>query len=531
MKPRNYRLHHLVLATVLPLLLFSCASKTPEELQAIENQKLAELEKAKALAESRKALAEEAYIFAYPMLRNYENLYAQAVDRKSDRFKARFNELSQSSRLPGPEDREGLRPNPDCLTSIAWIDLRTEPIVLSVPSTEYGRYYHFQLVDLFARSIAYIGSRTTGTRSGSYLIAPAEWDRMKPPGVRAIVRTDSQFVLLIGRASAIGSNGVREAKVLTGKCKLTPLSGFLTRPPRKDDPIAFPPYDLAEVKPANVIDFFNSLLDYVTFRPGEKALRRKWRASANFIAILNFLLDHVSLSPEEQKLIRPWLAIGVEPGASFNARAIGPDMLEAIDAGVESARGKIEEKSEALGKHHNGWVLSTDTRGGDEGKADTLVRAAAARFDLHDNSDEEVLSPIAFMDGRGEPLDASVANYTITFEEGTLPPVKAFWSLALYGLPDQLPVANPIGRYSIGDFTDGLEYGEDGSLTLFIQQDQPVDPAKSANWLPAPEGPFLLVLRMYWPEAGALAGRYAPPAVVAVPIREKTPASPSPRQD
>ncbi len=527
MKTRNSRWHSPVLMAILPLVLASCATKTPEELQAVEDQRWAQAEKVKALAESRKALAEEAYLFAYPMLRNYENMYTQAIDRKSERFKARFNEFARATRLPGPEDKDASWPNPDCLTSIAWIDLRTEPVVLSVPSTDNGRFYHFQIVDLFTRNFAYVGSRTTGTRSGSYLLAPTDWDRMQPPGVRGTLRTNSQFVLVIGRASAIGPNGSREARDLLEKCKLTPLSGFLTRPPRKDEPVKFPPYDLTEVKPATVGNFFQSILDYITFQPGEEAAQRRLRASANFIAILNFLLDHVSLTPEEQTRIRPWSAIGVDPGRPFNARTIDSAMLEAISAGVESAREKIKDRSEQLGTRQNGWVLLEDIRGENMGKQDLLTHAAAAQFQLYDNSDLEIFSPIALTDAHGETLDASRNNYTITFESGAFPPVKAFWSLALYGTPDQLPIANPIGRYAIGDFTEGLRYAEDGSVTLWIQEKEPEDPLKRANWLPAPDGPFVLVLRMYWPEDRAVERPYAPPGVAAIPIAREPTATPT----
>ena len=139
-----------------------------------------------------------------------------------------------------------------------------------------------------------------------------------------------------------------------------------------------------------------------------------------------------------------------------------------------------------------------------------LVRAAAAKMGLYGNDLEEAYYPVAETDAGGNALDASQRDYFLHFSKEELPSVQGFWSITLYKLPEQLLVANPINRYSIGDRTPGLQYGEDGSLTLYIQHASP-GADKESNWLPTNAGPFSLQMRMYWPAPEALEGPYAPP--------------------
>jgi hypothetical protein len=125
--------------------------------------------------------------------------------------------------------------------------------------------------------------------------------------------------------------------------------------------------------------------------------------------------------------------------------------------------------------------------------------------------------PTAREDADGEPLDGA-HRYQMTFN--TLPPAGAFWSVTMYdtsydGTAGYL-VENPINRYLINSTTEGLVLGDDGSLTITVQHAQPQDAAQKANWLPAPEGPFYLVMRIYYPEKAALDGTWPPPAVVQI---------------
>ena len=142
-----------------------------------------------------------------------------------------------------------------------------------------------------------------------------------------------------------------------------------------------------------------------------------------------------------------------------------------------------------------------------------LLRAAGAQAGLYGNSALEALYPTYFTDADGEPLDASKHSYTLTFAADALPPVKAFWSLSMYDGKTQLFIENRLDRYLLNSaMLDEFERGEDGSLTLYIGSEAP-DDGLEANWLPAPEGPFYLVMRLYGPEDSALDGRWVPPQV------------------
>ena len=162
----------------------------------------------------------------------------------------------------------------------------------------------------------------------------------------------------------------------------------------------------------------------------------------------------------------------------------------------------------------NGWTLTGGAFGNRERmQGKYLLRAAAAKSGLYGNDQDEAYYPSTQSDAAGAALDASKSGYVMRFGKDQLPPVKGFWSMTMYALPSQLVVANPLRRYSIGDRTTGLKYGQDGSLTLYVQTRSP-GPSQETNWLPAPKGPFSLQLRMYWPKPEALAPElYAPPAV------------------
>jgi hypothetical protein len=168
-----------------------------------------------------------------------------------------------------------------------------------------------------------------------------------------------------------------------------------------------------------------------------------------------------------------------------------------------------------IGQKTRGWT-SSDVFGTRQWYAgDYLLRAAAAMAGWGGNDVIEAIYPTAREDADGEPFDGA-HRYQITFD--TLPPAKSFWSITMYdtsydGTAGYL-VENPINRYLINSTTQGLVYGKDSSLTITIQHEQPQDAAEQANWLPAPEGPFYLVIRIYWPKKAALDGSWTPPPVV-----------------
>jgi hypothetical protein len=426
-----------------------------------------------------KEIAEEAYVFAFSMLEHYKTMYVQAVNANLPTYRAPFNRFSHMRQLLGPEFTEVVGPNNDTLYSLAWLDLGTEPIVLSLPDFPDERYYVIQIIDMYAFNLEYIGARATGYQAAKYLFAGPGWDGPKPDGVDGLRRTEGRYLMLLGRTAVAGPEDVPAISALQDQFSLTPLSAYLGKPASQAVSTPdFPPYD------------------------PEKA------ASISFIGYFNFLLGQLDPGPDELPLLERWAKIGVQPGKAFDAEKLAPEVREAVAEGVAAAHEKIKSESVRVGRNVNNWTLFAEGFGYRSmvGGKD-LMRAAANMVGIYGNNPEEAYNFTATKDGNGEPLDASKHNYVIHFE--TPPPVKAFWSVTMYKLPTVLFVANPIKRYSIGDRTPGFKLGADGSVTIYIQHESPGSD-KESNWLPAPDGPFALALRIYWPEQAILDGKWEP---------------------
>lgn len=431
--------------------------------------------------------AQDAYIFAYPMLETYRTMLQSAVLPDSPAYRAPFNVMTHNTELVGPEFTAVVRPNNDTLYSMAWLDLRTEPVVLAVPAIPDHRYYSFQLIDLYTHNFGYIGGRTTGFEGGSYLIAGPDWRGERPAGIAGVLRSESNFVLCLGRTATQGGDDLAVTRALMEQYRLTPLSRFLGQPAPEAAPgLAFPFYDAEEAE------------------------------SPCFIRYFNFLLGQVAGDTPDHAKVVAFSAIGVGRSRPFDPDALTPAMHQAIQDGINRAQAEIAAETQNLGVTRNGWVLTGEVFGNRQRmQGRNLTRAAAAKFGLYGNDLEEASYPASAVDMAGNALDASQGNYLLHFAKEELPAVDGFWSLTLYKLPEQLLVENPLARYSIGDRTPGLVFGDDGSLTIYLQHESP-GPEAEANWLPSNAGPFSLQMRLYLPKPEALAGSYAPPAVQKV---------------
>ncbi|WP_408597247.1 DUF1254 domain-containing protein [Pseudomonas sp. PLMAX] len=420
-----------------------------------------------------KALAQEAYVFAFATVEHDKVLSAIAA-------KLPFNRLYSEPRLLGPQDNKVVSPNNDTFYSRALLDLRGEPQVLQVPAVQ-GRYYSFQLIDMRTDNLDYIGTRATGNQAGRYLIAGPDWQGDVPAGFSGVIRSPSRLVFLLGRTEVKGEADQQEAaRALTGYT-LQPLSKVLGgTSPEVLPSLQLPAYQDSKQGAAEALfNTFNAL-----------APLHRWTAR------------------EQEKLAR-FAAIGIVPGAAFEAPA---GLGAAIAQGAEAGREQVRAASSQLSVEQQGWFRSPTNVGkfGD----DDLTRAAVAWRYIYANDAVEAVYPMALHDVQGQVLDGRHV-YRLHFPAGQLPPVNAFWSLTLYDGKTQLLAANAIQRYALGDRSPDLRHDADGGLTLLLQTHAP-EAAQQGNWLPTPEGPFNLLLRLYLPKAGALDGSYHLPTIVRV---------------
>ena len=438
-------------------------------------------------SEAITAIAEEAYVFSFPMLAGYRFVFGTFLVPSLPSYGGSLNTITGEPKTLDYTFKDVITPNADTPYSLAALDLRAEPLVLSVPKVT-GRYYVLQFEDLFGTNAHYVGSRATGTAAATYLLAGPRWDGELPDGCDALLRFETDLVAMIGRTQLLGSADVAALATVMRGYQLRPLSELLG----------------AETPPTAAFDW------------------PIWNDEASrderFVGFVNALLPFCQPThPDEVKLMERFEQIGLATGEAFDPDALDPDVRAALRAGVDRARTAIADRAANLGDTANGWT-ATDAFGDRAFFAgDHLLRAAGAMAGWGGNDKLEAYYPISRVDADGRPLDG-VHKYQLTFD--TLPPAKAFWSVTMYdtsydGTAGYL-VENPIGRYLVNSTTEGLAFADDGSLTIHIQHDAPDTDEGKANWLPAPEGQFYLVLRIYWPEEAALDGTWTPPAVELV---------------
>lgn len=436
--------------------------------------------------EEARSIAKEAYIYAFPMIENYKTMYEYSIDKYNFEYKAPFNQISNTARVYTPEDKVIVTPNSDTPYSFLWLDLRTEPMVLSVPEIAKDRYYSIQLVDLYTYNFDYIGSRATGNGAGSYLIAGPGWYGEAPSGIAEVIRSDTEFVLAIYRTQLFDPADIENVKKIQSEYKVESLSAFLgaaapTPAPTPAPEINFPTYNAVE---AHGIDFIN---------------------------YLNFLLRFCPAIPSEKELMERFTKIGIGPGEAFHYSQYPPDIVAAMEAGIADAKEAIDHQAATSTSSED--AFGTRAFLGDN----YLLRATAAKMGIYGNSKEEAVYIIYMKDADGNPLDAAGHNYTLTFPKDGLPPANAFWSVTMYDAKTQLLVANPINRYLVNSpMLPDLKFADDGSLTVYLQNESP-GKEKEANWLPAPAGPFYAVLRIYWPKESVLDHSWKAPQPVAEP--------------
>ena len=439
---------------------------------------------------SARDIAEAGYIFGLPIVMNYGAMYELAIDRTSSQFRAPFNTLYSDARVFTYKDTAIVTPNSDTPYSLLWTDLRAEPIVVSVPTVDPKRYYSVMLVDGNTYVYGIIGSRTTGNDAGNFLIAGPGWAGERPDGIKKVFQSSTDFSLAIFRTQLFSPSDIENVKAVQAGYQAQPLSSYLKQPAARPHPTPeFPKFS-------------------------------QQLAQSNFFEFLDFALQFAPALPNEFWIREQLARIGVGPGKTFRFDEL-PDAQKAeVRQGLIEGKKKVDAAVASVGERINGWNVADIVGDAAFYHGNWMLRAVAAQAGIFGLPSSETVYPMTRWELNGTELDGSKAKYAITFPKDGLPPVHAFWSITMYDGKTQLLIQNPIDRYLINStMLSSLKKNADGSLTIYVQNASP-GPEKEANWLPAPNGPIYMVMRLYWPKVEPPSilpvgrGTWQPPAVV-----------------
>lgn len=438
-----------------------------------------------ATPQEARAIAKEAYLYGFPVVEMYKVLYTQAIDDKSQNFKAPLNQIGNTAKAFTARDTAFVTPNADTPYSFVWMDLRSEPVVLNLPVIDEHRYQSVQLIDAYTQNFAYLGTRSTGNNGGRFLIAGPNWQGQQPGGTDRLLRSETDIAYALYRTQLFDAKDLNRVKEIQAGYTVETLSQYLSQqaPP--------PAPDIDWPKPAPTMSDTPDLFRY-----------------------LNFMLAFAAPQDAEKPLLARFKMIGIEAGKPFTVTDLAPEQRQALEDGIADAKAEFATFKRARIDTHA--VTSGDLFGSrDDLKGNYLYRYAGATLGIFGNSPEEAADIGYFADKEGQPLDASTRNYTLRFDKDGLPPAEAFWSLTMYNGKNKLLVANPLNRYLINSrMLPQLSLDADGGLTLYVQRDAPAK-ALQNNWLPAPDGPFFGMLRLYLPKPEVADGQWKMPLLTS----------------
>jgi hypothetical protein len=394
-------------------------------------------------AEAR-AIAKEAYVYGFPLVDSYRIQYAYFEDRNSPDFELPWNQIVNIPREYTPADTTIQAANSDTSYSWSYMDLRAEPMVLTVPPIEKKRYFSVRLIDAYTFNFTYHGSRATGNNGGSFLIAGPNWKGKVPKGVKKVIRSETEFVFAIHRTQLFNASDTDNVKMVQTLYKAQTLSAFLgTTVPTT----------------AASVDFIKPLTSEAE------------KSSLQFFNILSFVLEFCPTDPSETELMARFAKIGVGARQTMDASRLTPEMKAAIEGGVADAWADFAGLVKQL---DTGKVTSGDVFGPREYlKKNYLYRMGAAVMGIYENSKQEAMYQVYGMDEVKQKLNGA-NRYSLRFEPGEFPPVDVFWSLTMFELPASLLAANPMNRYLLNSpMLPQFKLDPDGALTPLIQNQSP----------------------------------------------------------
>ncbi|MDG9924438.1 MULTISPECIES: DUF1254 domain-containing protein [unclassified Pseudomonas] len=435
-------------------------------------------------------IAKEAYVYGYSLITTEVTRVQMTNVAKVDNEHAPMGQFINVKRYPPAGYRGVSAPNADTLYSIAWADL-SEPQVFSQPDMG-KRYYLMPMYDLWMTIFHSPGARTAGGSAANYLLTGPGWQGEVPAGMVQI-KSATRKMLILGRTYADGSDQDYQAvNALQAQLKLTPLSAW-------GKPYA------PKAAPVDPDPGFS-----MTAKPQEVILGMSTESYFNKLATL--MCEDAPPAAEDGPILARMAKLGIEPCKPFVLSKLDPALQSVLQDLPATALKEIGASQPSLGSKVNGW---TYTKGLGVYGDNYMKRAVVAAFGWPANVQQDAVYPYATVDSSGQKLNGA-HRYTLTFAKGQTPPVNGFWSITMYQI-DQgwWFVPNPLNKFTVSPRND-LQYNADGSLTLYFQHESP-GKDKEANWLPAPKGDFLPMLRMYWPQdksPSILDGSWTPPQII-----------------
>jgi uncharacterized protein (TIGR03000 family) len=435
------------------------------------------------------AIATDAYVYGYPLvtMEITRRVMTNAAEPKGTH--GPMGQFVSLREYPTPAFKEVTAPNADTLYSSTWLDLGKEPYVLSLPDAK-DRYFLFPMLDGWTNVFQDPGKRTTGDKAQKYLISGPGWKGTVPEGMTEY-KSPTNLVWILGRTYCTGTpEDYKAVHAFQDQLGLVPLSGYgkpYTPPTGKVDPsidMKKPPRD--QVNAMSAGDYFKLMAKLIKDNPPAK---------------------------EDAPMVEKMAKIGLVPGKDFDISKLDPAAQKGVEQAVKPGLEKIVGHFKDGGKFVNGWVYPVPA--GLYG-TEYLQRATVTYYGLGANRTKDAVYPTSEATADGKPYNGA-NRYTMTFPKGQMPPVDGFWSLTMYD-ENYFFVENPLNRYTLSQRNE-LKANDDGSVTLYIQNESPGKDRES-NWLPAPKGKFVLMMRLYWPKEKApsiLDGTWKVPAVALVP--------------
>lgn len=440
----------------------------------------------KALTEKEASeVGVEAYIYGYPLVTMEITRRVMTNVAAPQGTHAPVGQFLLMRKYPDASFKDVTAPNADTLYSTAWLDLAKEPYVLSLPDMD-GRYFLMPMLSGWTDVFEVPGKRTTGTKSQTFAITGPNWKGKLPEGIKEL-KAPTNMVWILGRTYCTGTpEDYKACHTIMDKYDLRPLSA----------------YGKAYSPPAGKVD------PSVDAKTPVREQLHQMDAVAYFSLLAKLLKDNPP-AKADAPMLEKLAKIGIVPGKDFDSAKLPATAAKSIP---KAAQGKIMGHYAQAGSDLNGWIFTT--KAGVYG-TDYLQRALITAIGLGANRPQDAVYPTSTVDVDGKPYDGA-NKYVVHFAKGDTPPADAFWSITMYD-GDYFFVDNPLNKYTVSPRND-LQYNADGSLDLYIQNESP-GKDKEANWLPAPKGKFILMMRLYWPKEAApsiIDGSWKPAGVTKV---------------